>query len=237
VVAHPAWRSVAYLLTWPGMDSSAFLNPQERASAPRFPQWVWAFLRTAFGITLFWLVARLVPAEKRLIQGWIGLFGLIFLLHFGIFDVLALLWQAIGVKAQPIMAAPIVSTSLSEFWGKRWNLGFRQLSYELLFRPLQKRAGIPMATMAVFVTSGLIHDLVISLPAQGGYGLPTAYFTLQGFGLLLERSQWGGRLGLNNGPGGKLFLFAFAGGPLFWLFHPPFVLNVIVPFMRVVRAL
>jgi hypothetical protein len=26
----------------------------------------------------------------------------------------------------------------SEFWGKRWNLGFRQLAHEFIFRPLQK---------------------------------------------------------------------------------------------------
>jgi len=237
VIAHPAWRSAAYLLAWPGMDASAFLNPQERASAPQSGQWGWAIGKTALGIALIWLVARFVPTEQPLIQGWIAMFGLILLLHFGTLELLALIWQAIGVKAQPIMAVPIVATSLSEFWGKRWNLGFRQLSYELLFRPLQRLAGIPLATLAVFVASGLIHDLVISVPAQAGYGLPTGYFTLQGFGVLLERSQWGKRMGLNNGLRGRIFLFAMAAGPVFWLFHPPFVLNVIVPFMRAVRAL
>jgi hypothetical protein len=28
-----------------------------------------------------------------------------------------------------------------------------------------------------------------------------------------------------------------AAGPAFWLFHPPFVLRVILPFMRAVHAL
>ena len=58
--------------------------------------------------------------------------GLILLLHFGSFHIVALLWQTLGVKATAIISAPLRSTSLGEFWGKRWNLGFRQLSHELI---------------------------------------------------------------------------------------------------------
>jgi len=89
----------------------------------------------------------------------------------------------------------------------------------------------------VFLASGLIHDLVISLPAHGGYGLPTGYFILQGLGITLERSAAGRRLGLQRGFPGWLFMFVVAAGPAFWLFHPPFVLRVILPFMHAIRAL
>ena len=123
--------------------------------------------------------------------------GLVLLLHFGTFDLIALMWQALGVKAKPIMSAPLRSTSLAEFWGKRWNMGFRQLSYDLIFRPLHRPLGGQTASFLVFVASGLIHDLVISLPARGGYGLPTAYFLLQGAGIMVERA----RLGKRAGPG------------------------------------
>ena len=60
--------------------------------------------------------------------------GLILILHFGSFQIVALLWQTLGVKAEPIMSALLHSTSLTEFWGTRWNLGFRQLAHELIFR-------------------------------------------------------------------------------------------------------
>ena len=135
--------------------------------------------------------------------------GLILLLHFGTFQIVALMWQSLGVKAEPIMSAPLRSTSLGEFWGKRWNLGFRQLAHELIFRPLYRSLGPDTAGFLVFVVSGLIHDLVISVPARGGYGLPTLYFLLQGAGVTVERSRFGQRLGLGRGIGSRCFMVVF----------------------------
>ena len=236
-VPHTAGRSLAYLCAWPGMDAETFLDSRQHPSKPQFQQWMWALLKTASGIALLWLVARRIPARLPLAQGWLGLFGLILLLHFGSFDLIACFWQRIGIAAQPIMAKPILSTTLSEFWGKRWNLGFRQLAYDLIFRPLHKKIGPGAASLLVFLASGLIHDLVISLPARGGYGLPTAYFIFQGLAVMLERSAAGRRFGLDHGLSGWVFMFVVAAGPAFWLFHPPFVLRVILPFMHAIRAL
>ncbi len=236
-IAHSAGRSIAYLVAWPGMDAEAFLDAGKHPAKPTARQWLWATLKTALGVALLWVVARRVPEEHGLLRGWIGLFGLIFLLHFGSFHLIALFWQAVGVDAQPIMSKPILSKTLSEFWGKRWNLGFRQLAHDFVFRPLYERIGVAAAGLLVFVASGLIHDLVISLPAQGGYGLPTGYFVLQGLGVMLERSGLGRRMGLQKGPVAWIFLVIVAGVPAFWLFHPPFVWRVILPFMHAVHAL
>jgi hypothetical protein len=236
-VPHSAGRSLAYLAAWPGMDAETFLDSGQVVPTPKFKEWLWATAKTAFGILLLWVIARRVPEPQALLRGWIGLFGLIFLLHFGSFHVIALFWQACGIAAQPIMSKPILSKTLSEFWGKRWNLGFRQLAYDLIFRPLHKRIGVAVASLLVFLASGVIHDLVISLPARGGYGLPTAYFILQGLGVTLERSGFGRRLGLQKGIAGRFFMLSVAAGPAFWLFHPPFVLRVIIPFMFAIRAL
>ena len=94
-----------------------------------------------------------------------------------------------------------------------------------------------MAMFIAFLCSGLIHDLVISLPAQGGYGLPTAYFVSQGLGLAAERTSIGQRLGLGHGFIGWVFTLLIAAGPAFWLFHPLFVTRIIIPFMAATKTL
>jgi alginate O-acetyltransferase complex protein AlgI len=237
LVAHAGWRSIGYLLAWPGMDAESFLDANQRVPPPRGRDWFWALFETILGAILVWVVARILPAGKPLTRGWVGMLGLILLLHFGSFQIVSLFWRSLGVDARPIMSAPLRSTSLSEFWGKRWNLGFRQLSYDLIFRPLHKSWGPGVAGFLVFIVSGLIHDLVISLPARAGYGLPTAYFVLQGVGVAVERSTLGKRLGLREGPRGWSFMAVFTGGPVFWLFHPWFVVRVILPFLQAIHAL
>ena len=87
--------------------------------------------------------------------------------------------------------------------------------------------------MIAFAVSGLIHELVISLPAGAGYGLPTGYFLLQGLAVLAGR-QWNV---LRNGISGWVFTMLVVAGPAYWLFHPPFIKNVILPFMRAIGAL
>jgi len=236
-IPHPAWRSVAYLLAWPGMDADAFLDARQRATSPASIAWLWATFETIVGATLLWVAARSAPPGQPLIRGWTGMLGLILILHFGTFQLVALVWQSLGVKAEPIMSAPRRSTSLGEFWGKRWNLGFHQLAHELIFRPLYRRLGPDTAGFLVFMVSGLIHDLVISLPARGGYGLPTLYFLLQGAGVTVEHSRLGKRLGLGLGARGWCFMMMFLVLPVFGLFHPWFVLRVILPFMRAIHAL
>ena len=207
LVPDSTMRSLLYLLAWPGMDAETFLDRGDVPIRPSRPEWFWATSKTVFGIVLLWVVARRVPPQELLLRGWIGLFGLIFFLHFGSFHLISLFWRTVGITAEPIMHKPVRSKSLSEFWGRRWNLGFRQLAHDLIFRPLHRRIGVASSGFLVFLASGLIHDLVISLPAGGGYGLPTAYFTLQGLGVMLERSHAGQRLGLQLGFLGWLFMF------------------------------
>jgi hypothetical protein len=81
----------------------------------------------------------------------------------------------------------------------------------------------------------LVHDLIISLPARGGFGLPTLYFLLQGAGVLIEKSPFGRRH--LRGSAGRVFAIALAVLPLPLLFHAPFIIRVIVPFMRAIGCL
>jgi hypothetical protein len=236
-VEHARWRSIAYLVAWPGMDADSFLDSNQLPQRPAPHAWLWAIFETVLGAVCLWGLARLVLSGNGLLRGWIGMFGLILLLHFGTFQLVAYFWQSLGVAATPIMNAPLRSHSLSEFWGKRWNLGFRQLSHDLIFRPLHGALGVGGAGFLVFVASGLLHDLVISIPARGGYGLPTIYFVVQGAGVAIERSHAGRRIGLGRGVSGWIFMAVITATPVFWLFHRPFVNNVILPFLHAIGAL
>jgi len=55
------------------------------------------------------------------------------------------------------MAKPMLSRTLSEFWGQRWNLGFRQLAYELIFRPRYRKMGVAAAGSLVFLATARIQ--------------------------------------------------------------------------------
>jgi hypothetical protein len=198
----PMWRHCGYLFAWPGLDAKAFLAEGADLATPTWTHWMAAFIKTIIGAVLTWGVAKVVPNSHLLLRGWIGLAGLVFILHFGTFHLLALAWQRIGVNAQPIMRSPIRSKSLAEFWGKRWNAAFHRLVYDLVFHPARRHLGVIPTTLLVFLVSGLVHDLVISLPARETYGLPTIYFLLQGIGLLFERSATGKILHLRRGMAG-----------------------------------
>jgi alginate O-acetyltransferase complex protein AlgI len=232
----PRTRSFAYLFLWPGMDAESFLAPATSVAPPTAQQWLVALAQTLAGAALLWVVARCLP-DIPLLRGWTGMLGAGLLLHFGSFRLVALFWRWRGIDARPIMDAPLRSTSLAEFWGRRWNLGFRDLAHTLLFTPAQRALGPAMATLVVFIFSGLIHDLVISVPARGGYGLPTVYFLLQASGLLFERSRTGRRFGLGRGGRGWLFTVVFVAAPACILFHPAFISRVFLPFMRAIGAL
>jgi hypothetical protein len=236
IVAAGASRSLAYFFLWPGMDAHSFLSSSD-SPRPTAKKFVRAIAKIIVGIMILWIVARRVPVSLPLGRGWVGLLGLVLVLHFGCFELVALVWQRLGVNAVPIMQKPLESKSLSDFWGRRWNLGFHQLSYEFVFRPIRRLVRVPIATLLVFLVSGIVHEMVISIPARAGYGLPTCYFFLQGTGVLLERSPVGRALHLRGGFSGWAFAALITACPAFWLFHPAFVTRVVLPFMEAIKAI
>jgi predicted DCC family thiol-disulfide oxidoreductase YuxK len=229
-------RALAYLLAWPGMDAAAFLSGGDHVERPSWTEWLLAALKTGLGFGVTWVVARDLLPVSPLVAGWVGMVGAVFILHFGTFHLLSLAWRSVGINALPVMRNPARSCSLAEFWGRRWNTAFHELASRFTFRPLRAFVGSTYASLLVFVASGLIHELVISVPARGGYGLPTGYFVLQGLGVAGERTSLGRRLGLGKGWRGWTFTVLATTLPAFWLFHPPFVRNVIVPMLAVIGA-
>lgn len=241
---HSWRRSLGYLLLWPGMDARAFFHGRRTVARPSLREWLFAALKLAAGCALIWgavpLASAVFPSSgsapggfeggwQPLALGWLGMTGLVMTLHFGLFHLLSLSWRAAGVDARPIMQSPLLSASLTEFWGRRWNLAFRDLAHAYVFRPLAASAGSVAAMLAVFFVSGIVHDAVITLPAGGGWGGPTLYFLLQGTGVLMERSRGGRRIGLGRGTAGRVFAAAVLVLPLPLLFPAVFVERIALP--------
>jgi hypothetical protein len=238
-VSGVSWRQhAAYLFAWPGLDAEAFLSRQQLPTTEQPSSWEWLSAGSKFlaGIGLFWGAKHLVPCGQEILLGWLGMIGVVLMFHFGSFHELSCAWRMAGVRAEPLMNHPFAAVRVSEFWGKRWNTAYRDVTYRFLFRPLSGRLGPRWAILVGFAFSALVHELVISMPAAAGYGGPTAFFMIQAAALFAERSRLGRAIGLGSGWIGWAFTMLMLALPAYWLFHPPFVLYVVVPFMRILDA-
>ena len=227
----PAWKHLAYLVAWPGMDVDVFLSTVRYVNVPLKWEWLFAGIKLTFGIILVSITSSVRNRFGDAIAGWIGMIGIVFTLHFGLFHLLSCFWRSQGIDAKPIMDWPIASSSLTEFWGRRWNMAFRDLTHRFIFKPLSRHIGAMSALLMGFLVSGLVHELAISWPAGGGWGMPTLFFSLQGAGIVVERSRWGRYIGLGRGLPGRLFCVLMLVIPSPLLFHGPFVNRVILPFL------
>jgi len=229
----PARTRLLYLLLWPGMSLKDFAGTPSRREPPALlPCWLAPAVKTVVGVGLVWSAVPVIPGDAWLLRGWVGMVGIIMMLHFGTFHLLALALQTAGFNARLNMQAPLLARSLADFWGNRWNTAFNVLAERYGFRPLRPRMGPRVALAFVFLASGVLHEAVITLPARGGYGLPTTYFALQVIGILVERLPL-----FRHRPWLKRpFAWVVLVTPLGCLFPPVFVENVIMPMLRAIGA-
>lgn len=204
---------------WVGMDAAAFGRP--RPVDPERPvRFRDGLVGLAIGCLLF--VGADASRQPAVLAGALTLAGLVAALHFGLFHLMAGAWQRLGHPVAPIMREPWRAATLADLWGARWNRAFSDVARIALFRPLVRRLGLAGGTLAGFLASGLAHELVISLPARAGFGLPTAYFLIQGLAVLLQRRQ--------PRRFGRAFTWLVFLGPSPLLFHPAFLEILPPPF-------
>lgn len=224
--------SVAWFLEWPGLDANVFFDRQAARVGVSNHEVRFAIAKTCLGLLLFFVVAPRLLDWHAITAGWVALAGVVFMLHFGAFHLSALFWKANGRNVRPIMNAPILATSVGEFWSKRWNLAFRDYAHPLLFKPLARRFSPVMAIVGGYTFSGIVHELAISLPAKSGFGLPTLYFLLQGIAILLERKISKAGLNLRGGVTGWIWTLLVTVPTAVLLFHPPFIESVVIPLIE-----
>jgi alginate O-acetyltransferase complex protein AlgI len=167
----------------------------------------------------------------------LGLVGLSLTMHFGLFNIVAGLWRLAGMDCRALFRSPLLAGSLTEFWGRRWNLAFSGMAALAVARPLAGILGPGGAVLAAFLFSGVLHELAISVPVRAGYSGPFLYFVLHGVLVLLERVlAQRGRPIERLGWLGRVWTLVWLGLPLPILFNPPFIRGVIWPILGIMQG-
>jgi hypothetical protein len=93
-----------------------------------------------------------------------------------------------GIIVPPVHVDPILSRSVSEFWGRRWNLVVHEMLATHCFRPLARRGHPVLGVLAAFLGSAVVHFWLIFVPLGVLYATTmAAFFVLQGVLMLVER--------------------------------------------------
>lgn len=100
-----------------------------------------------------------------------------------------------GIEFEEPSNEPYLSTSLQDFWGRRWNILVSNLLRLTVFIPVRsamidvagRRRSAAVGVFAVFVVSGLMHELLFYyVNRESPSWEVTGFFVLQGVCVLLE---------------------------------------------------
>ena len=211
-------RYFIFGLCWFGMDPGSFTKRREGLSWKSDVAWGAGLM--VVGTLGAWVVWRM--EWKQILVMFVPM-SLGF--HFGALRVLKGGLRKAGFPVRTLFPNVLKAQGVGDFWSRRWNVGYSQMMQRLVGRPVEMVGGKSAGVMAVFVISGLLHEVAISLPVQAGFGLPTAYFTMHGLLVLLEA-----RLGRSFGRIPALLAVAV---PLGFLFPPAFQQGVIARCLQV----
>ncbi|PWU16590.1 MAG: hypothetical protein C5B49_10400 [Bdellovibrio sp.] len=108
------------------------------------------------------------------------------------------------------------SSNISDFW-RRYNVWVSEWFYHIVFKPLRRSA--ILASFAVFLFSGIWHELLVNVPLLMIFhvnmiGSMLGYFLFQWFAVVIDRSIFS-----RTTPGRRLFAYAAIIGPA------PLILN------------
>jgi alginate O-acetyltransferase complex protein AlgI len=227
-------RWLVFGALWPGMRPALF----ETTIPPDGPGARALLVRGASRLLLGALLLFAASVVSREANGTAALVaatalalpGVSLVLHFGLFTLGAAMFRALGIDASLLFDHPLLSRSLAEFWGRRWNIAFTEMTQRAVYRPLHPMIGKPAATAAAFAFSALLHELAISVPVRAGFGLPLAYFAIHGALVIIEKRLARSGRPIDRHPRfGRAWTLAWLVLPMPILFHPAFLRGVVWP--------
>jgi hypothetical protein len=225
----------AFVIGWAGMRPQPFETLGQAVLPVAWPKIKFGISRILAGIVLLILAHYMVklPIDSDvlyILTTAILLIAFSLILHFGLLSISVGMWRLFGVSAYSLFRAPAKAKSLNEFWSKRWNLAFSEMTSIAIFRPLKGKSGRAVALMIAFIFSGLLHELALSVPVNNGYGLPLLYFIIQGIVVLVEKALISRKVWfLQNNILARLWVFFWVVVPTPLLFHHSFIKQIIWP--------
>jgi D-alanyl-lipoteichoic acid acyltransferase DltB (MBOAT superfamily) len=226
---------LAFTTGWAGMRAQPFEAMGEKPLPNAWPMIGFGFSRIIVGLLLILLAHLMVslPVNHHLVYILISailLVSLSLILHFGLLNISAGMWRLFGVNTYYLFKEPAKALSLTEFWSKRWNIAFSEMTSIAIFRPLKNKTGSAAALMVAFIFSGLLHELALSLPVYSGYGLPLLYFIIQGALVLIEKVLISHtNLFSRHKIIARVWTFFWVIAPMPLLFHTQFIKEIVWP--------
>ncbi|SEO85766.1 alginate O-acetyltransferase complex protein AlgI [Mucilaginibacter gossypiicola] len=226
---------LAFAVGWAGMRAQPFETLGQQALPNAWTMIRFGISRVIGGLLLIVLAHGIVVLHfdtgvTYFLVSPLLLVALSLILHFGLLSIGAGQWRLMGVNTYYLFRQPAKSMSLTEFWGKRWNLAFIEMTTITIFRLLRNKIGRGGALAVAFLFSGLLHELALSVPVNSGYGLPMLYFVIQGVVLLVEKKLIRRNIAFLKHPIlARLWLFFWLVVPMPLLFHAQFIKLVVWP--------
>lgn len=186
MVTSPTQRPVflSFLFGWPYVSvRSLRIRPPGPPSSPLLSFLLYA---TLMGV-IFTFVGRFLAPVTYVDRIFLGLGIYFFTEAIGAFG------QSLFARRKeeifPIHHHPLSSPSLSEFWGRRWNLWVQDWIADM-GKPFRRSHKTKI--LASFLFSGLFHEMMVNLPhwllsGESYFGTMLAYFTIQGAGLYADK--------------------------------------------------
>ncbi len=222
------WQWCFFSLAWFGMRPKLFETLPAR-SIPSLNLFIKGTGSIILGLAALYLslLSERVILNIYFISYLLTLLGLSLILHFGILNLCTAAWRVNGDDVSELYREPYRSKSIKEFWGKRWNIAFSEMTSLIIFKPIRRKYDSQFALIVAFIFSGLLHELAISFPVNSGYGKPLCYFLIHACVLICEDKVQAIRNLLTHRFFRSVWVACWVILPLPLLFHQTFMTDVI----------
>ena len=97
----------------------------------------------------------------------------------------------VGLHAPPVQSTPVLSRSIAEFWGRRWNGAVGGWLRKHCFLPLARRRHARLGVLASFGASGALHFWPVLIAAGTAPAAAMGLFFVIHGGLVLLETRLG----------------------------------------------